>query len=168
MFLNVCKQILHISHVRISQKVKGVLMWNLQHIFLHMKTKILADFQICISAPLIIKANWCQLSDNKFWNERQLVSPIYNQFDLYNFCKACIGRFLDTKTYFFALNFLQNCILFTLWEDGSKAAKEEVSLSYLTLWRFLDLNLVSFIDSYGFLIIWETFFLYIFHALKAT
>ena len=32
MFLNVCKETFHISHVRISQKVKGVLMWNLRHI----------------------------------------------------------------------------------------------------------------------------------------
>ena len=39
------------SHVCISQKVKAVLMWNLKHYF-HMKTKILADFQICISVPL--------------------------------------------------------------------------------------------------------------------
>ena len=34
MFLNVCKQTFHITHVRISQKVKGVSMWNLQHIIL--------------------------------------------------------------------------------------------------------------------------------------
>ena len=32
MFLNVCKQSFHTSHVRISQKLKGVLIWNLQHI----------------------------------------------------------------------------------------------------------------------------------------
>ena len=31
-FLNVSKQTFHISHVRISQKVKGVLMQNLQYI----------------------------------------------------------------------------------------------------------------------------------------
>ena len=31
MFLNVCKQTFQISQVRISQKVKGVLMWNLKH-----------------------------------------------------------------------------------------------------------------------------------------
>ena len=31
-FLNVWKQTFHISHVRISQKVKSVLMWNFQHI----------------------------------------------------------------------------------------------------------------------------------------
>ena len=30
--MNVCKQTFHISHVRISQKVKGLFMWNLQHI----------------------------------------------------------------------------------------------------------------------------------------
>ena len=33
MFLNVCKQTFHISDVRIFQKGKSVLMWNLQHIF---------------------------------------------------------------------------------------------------------------------------------------
>ena len=32
MFLNVCKQTFHISHVRISQKVKGVKMRNFQNI----------------------------------------------------------------------------------------------------------------------------------------
>ena len=32
MFLNVCKQTFRISHVRRSQKVNGVLMWNLQRI----------------------------------------------------------------------------------------------------------------------------------------
>ena len=33
LFLNICKQIFHISHVSISQNVKGVLMWNFRHIF---------------------------------------------------------------------------------------------------------------------------------------
>ena len=32
MFENVCKQTFHISHVHISQKVKGDLVWNLWHI----------------------------------------------------------------------------------------------------------------------------------------
>ena len=32
LFLNVCKQTFHISHVRISQELKGILMWNLKHI----------------------------------------------------------------------------------------------------------------------------------------
>ena len=32
LFSNVCKQTFHISHVRISQKVKGVLMWNIFNI----------------------------------------------------------------------------------------------------------------------------------------
>ena len=52
MFLNACKHAFHISHMHISQKVKGVLMWKLQHIVF--KTKIFADLQICISIPL----NW--------------------------------------------------------------------------------------------------------------
>ena len=58
LFLNVCKQTFHISHVRISQKLKDVLMWNRKHIFFIVKTKILAnpqfDFQIRISVPLSI------------------------------------------------------------------------------------------------------------------
>ena len=32
LFLNVCKQPFHITHVCISQKVKSLLVWNLQHI----------------------------------------------------------------------------------------------------------------------------------------
>ena len=63
------KQIFYVSQVRISQKVKGVLMWNLQciifiwtkrykrltlylRLLFDMKTEILTDFQICISIPL--------------------------------------------------------------------------------------------------------------------
>ena len=48
MFVNVYKQAFHVSHGHLSQKVKGVLMWDLHH----MTTKILADSQICISVPL--------------------------------------------------------------------------------------------------------------------
>ena len=49
LFLNVCRQTFDISHVGTSQKVKGVLMWKY---YFHMKAKILADFQICISVRL--------------------------------------------------------------------------------------------------------------------
>ena len=41
--MNVCEQTFHISLVCISQNVKGILMWNLQHI------------KICISVPLIFE-----------------------------------------------------------------------------------------------------------------
>ena len=34
------------SHLRISQKVKVVLMWNLLTYYFYIKTNILADFQI--------------------------------------------------------------------------------------------------------------------------
>ena len=52
--LNVCKQTFHISHVRISQKVKGFNVKSLTYYF-HMKTNIVAGFQICISVPLMLK-----------------------------------------------------------------------------------------------------------------
>ena len=49
---NVCKQTFYASHVPMSQKVKG---FNVKFstYYSHMKTKILADFQICIRVPLI-------------------------------------------------------------------------------------------------------------------
>ena len=40
----------HISPAGISQKVKGILMWNLQHIAFIWR-QILADLEICISVP---------------------------------------------------------------------------------------------------------------------
>ena len=53
MFLNVCKETFHISHACITQKVKRF--WNVKpstYCF-QMWTKILTDFQICISVHLI-------------------------------------------------------------------------------------------------------------------
>ena len=52
LFLDACKQTFHISYVRISQNLKGVLMW-ISSTYFHVKTKILADFQIYISVPLM-------------------------------------------------------------------------------------------------------------------
>ena len=52
LFLNVCKYTFHICHVHISQKVKGVLISSIY--YFHIKTKILADFQICIIVLLIM------------------------------------------------------------------------------------------------------------------
>ena len=52
MFLYVCKQIFRKSKVKISQKVKGVIMCNQRDIIFYMKTNVLQDFYICISLPL--------------------------------------------------------------------------------------------------------------------
>ena len=76
MFLNVCKQTFLISYMRISQKAKGVLMWNLQHI-IFMWRQIFADFQICISVPfnikILAKSNKIELSEEfiAMWKEEQ-------------------------------------------------------------------------------------------------
>ena len=40
--------------MRISQKVKGVIMRNLRGTIFYMKTNVLQDFHICISVPLKI------------------------------------------------------------------------------------------------------------------
>ena len=52
MFLIVFKKTFYISHVLLPQKVKGVIMWTAQHIYVQMTIKTWADFQICISVPL--------------------------------------------------------------------------------------------------------------------
>ena len=51
LFLNVCKQTFHRSHLDISQKVKSILNIKSTTYYFHMKTKVLVDFQICISVP---------------------------------------------------------------------------------------------------------------------
>ena len=59
MFLNVCKQTCNISHACISQSVKGFNVKSSTYYF-HVTTKILADFQICISVPLIFTYHYLQ------------------------------------------------------------------------------------------------------------
>ena len=61
LFLSVSKQTFRIPHMRLSEKVKGILMkrkskryFNVKsstHYF-HIKTMTLTDFQICIRVPL--------------------------------------------------------------------------------------------------------------------
>ena len=55
MFLNVYKHTFHISHRRISQKSKSCLNVKSSTCYYHMKTKILADFQISIIVPSTYK-----------------------------------------------------------------------------------------------------------------
>ena len=52
MFLNVCTQTFNISHVRISQNVKRCFHVKSSTYYFHVKTKMLAYFQICISVSL--------------------------------------------------------------------------------------------------------------------
>ena len=52
MFLYVCKQTFCKSKVRMSQKVKGVIMRNLRDTVFYMKTNVLQYFHICIRVPL--------------------------------------------------------------------------------------------------------------------
>ena len=52
LFLNVCKQTSHISSVHISRTKRCFIVKSSAYYF-HMKTKMLADFQACISVPLM-------------------------------------------------------------------------------------------------------------------
>ena len=98
MLLNVYKQTFHISHVRISQKSKMCFNTKSSTYYFHMKTKLLTDFQICISVPLIshvddlahlniLSSSWhfCVY----FWRTQALgcISPDSLTFDRYIFEK---------------------------------------------------------------------------------
>ena len=56
----------------ISQKVKGVIMWNLGYIIFYMKKKILINFYICISEPL---------TSGYITNKCDLSYPSFKQYD---------------------------------------------------------------------------------------
>ena len=64
--MHVCKETSHISYVRVSQNVKGLNV-NTSTYYLHVKTKILADFEIYISVPLRTRKNskFYALGDNQ-------------------------------------------------------------------------------------------------------
>ena len=64
MFLNVSKQTFHISHVRVSRKVKGVLMGNFQHIFIGRQRY----WQILKSALVYLYFLMPSLSKRSFFN----------------------------------------------------------------------------------------------------
>ena len=55
MFVYVCKQTFQAPGARIAQKLKVAIMRNNRHITFYVKAKILTDFHICISVPLIGK-----------------------------------------------------------------------------------------------------------------
>ena len=80
MFLNVCKQIFHISRVRISQKVKKWFNKKFSTYYFHMKTKILTNFQSCNSVPL----SWSTWKSSK---------DIFFEYFLQIFPKTCAISF---------------------------------------------------------------------------
>ena len=51
MFLNVCKQTFHTSHARKSKRCFNA---KSSTYYFHLKTKMLADFHICISVPFSV------------------------------------------------------------------------------------------------------------------
>ena len=59
MFLYVCKQTFRKSKLRISQKVKGVIMCNLCGTFFYVMTNVFQDFHICFSVTLKTKSVFC-------------------------------------------------------------------------------------------------------------
>ena len=91
MFLYVRKQICRLSKVRISQKVKGVIMRNLGDTIFHMKTNISWDFHICISVPLRLR-NLSDLRNLQIISRLRMCLNIWKGFKI-NFLKTqiCFG-----------------------------------------------------------------------------
>ena len=88
-FLNVCKQTFHISHSRISQEVKGVLMWNFQHIISIWRRIYWQIFRSALVLPLIscfaisfsmMVFYFKLIHDGKFVQNKAFVSLVYSRF----------------------------------------------------------------------------------------
>ena len=78
--LNLCNQTFHISHVLISQKVKGVLMWKLQHIIFIWRRRYWQIFIPLRSRKILISVKsfaFYQLSKvfRNYWFFRVIFSP---------------------------------------------------------------------------------------------
>ena len=126
MFLNVCKQTFHVSHVHISQKLKEVLLRNLWHIIFiyceiydisfsyieksmtyhfHIKKKILTDFHICVSVPL---SSACL-----FWeNIRIFLKKLFWRRPSVSSC-FCIGCFIKFRQFINSQNRLPCVVVWT-------------------------------------------------------
>ena len=70
MFLNVCNETFHRSHVRISQKVRVALLWNIQHVIFIWRGRYWQIFRFsnlhCCTFKFF-KTKW------DFWNETRLL-----------------------------------------------------------------------------------------------
>ena len=110
MFLNVCKQTFHISHVYISQKVKVVLIVKSSASCFHMKTKTLVDFQICISVPLSSphKIFTSLLWNLKLYSLSYLATLVY----LARLCDELGSHFRDVFTIPYQTSMTEQC---TIW-----------------------------------------------------
>ena len=78
MFVKVCKQTIRISHVRISQKIKSALMWNLQYIIFIWRRRYWQIFAYCVNVLAVLLQNvpfhqtwtliyWVEYSECKFY-----------------------------------------------------------------------------------------------------
>ena len=105
LILNVCKQTFHISHVRISQKVKGVLMWNLQHIIFIWRRRYCQIFK---SALVYLQTNWGN-NINKFYS----MGSVFVVFclNVHTWFQTFIERFPVAD-----LDFLQYLTWISLWQ----------------------------------------------------
>ena len=67
LFLYVCKKTFHKFHVRISQKENRCFNVKSSAYYFHMKTNILADFQICISVTFKVCIRFIVLLQISLW-----------------------------------------------------------------------------------------------------
>ena len=120
MFLNVCKQTFYISPVRISQKVKGALAWNLQHIIFMWRW---GYWQIFKSALVYL---WSRCLKHRLYL-RQKKRPAINRYLIYHLkgMKIRILMFwemqvsqnvkLFLKNLFSTINILNSYYLYHCW-----------------------------------------------------
>ena len=101
------------------------------------------------------------LGDNRSINKWQVTCSMYKLLIDVIFTKFAWAVVSGYQDLIFALNSLtelHSLELLGMLLQIIGVTKEAVSMPYRTVWIFLDLNLASFLKSYGFSIIGKTFF----------
>ena len=118
LFLNVCKQNFHISHVRISEKVKDVLMWNLWHIIFKWRRRYWQIFKsalVCLSILFALtimiigtmvkfRTNYWSKLHNFIFYRKQPAWMFWKYFE--NNWKLLVNGLNLYKTFFDDVNFI--------------------------------------------------------------
>ena len=145
MFLNVYKKIFHISHVRISEIVKGVLMLNLQHTVFIWRPRYWPIFRsalVCLDWCLVIGLNSPDIR-SEIWRRSLSYSIII-------FWYSCFKIFLKIFIHFFSFFYFHTCLfkaktgflLHYIWDSllfrrtrFSELLERTIILLYSMVWK---------------------------------
>ena len=106
-------------------------------------------------------AYWCQLSNDIGPNQWQVILLVYKILRIYIIFQSLHGQISGYQNLISALSSFKE--LYSSYSLGMLLqilgpTKEAISVQFMRVPGFLGVSLISFLDWYGFLIIWKTFF----------